>query len=233
MKKDGIVAKIQKLLNMAENGTENEKAIAMVKAQKLMLDYRIEMAEVLGCETEEVVEIAMHEKINAYQEWIDSLVKVVAKNFRCVPLYMRISHTKGKLTRVIICGLEEDAKICKMILEHAFTICEKESKKVVNYYHYRGESTKGIKETFCKAFIRGVKDGYHEQLMSKNRYALAIVVPEEVNQHIAEYGRVGLNRRRTGETDNAYARGYGYQCGQEVASKAPTDDYIEQKAWID
>lgn len=38
--KDNIVKRIQKLLEMAERGTENEKQIALIKAQKLMLDTR-------------------------------------------------------------------------------------------------------------------------------------------------------------------------------------------------
>ncbi|MEG0366596.1 MAG: DUF2786 domain-containing protein [Coprobacillus sp.] len=223
-----ILEKIHKLLSMAEKGTVNEKKTAMIKAQKLMLDHRIEMAEVLGVKKEDIVEIDCSWKVNCYSKWIMDLSGIITKNFRCHPAYCSYAGYKGKVKTLMIIGLKADAEICCEVMEFAVEIANKESKKVVNWYNKRGFSSAGIKQDFMEGFISGIKEGFYQQIISNNKYAVAVVVPAEVNEHCRQYEKKDIITKSVKSAGSDEAKHFGYQTGYKVASGTYDQKIIEQ-----
>lgn len=212
--KDNIVKRIQKLLEMAERGTENEKQIALIKAQKLMLDYHIEEAELNGYDrTNKKVVYKYCAKVNCYASWAMKLSEIITKNFRCHPAYMTVKHSKGKLIKCAIYGFEEDVDICKEVLEKAHQYMEKGSKALVNWYYRCNLSVKGIKEDYCQGFLDGLEEGFHQQILGNQKYAVLVVVPEAVTKETNKLGSKSFATRLVIQAHDQTAQQIGYQDG--------------------
>lgn len=210
-----ILNKINKLLNMADRGTPNEQKIAAMKAQALMLEYRIEIADIFDVDVEKVITVHCNKSVNAYVRWIDNLIQIICENFRCIALYSRPEKTKGKYTQISICGLENDAEICKSVLEYVVKIAQLECKRVINQMRYQGISTKNYKNTFMKGFNEGIKEGFYQQILQNNLYAVAVVVPEEVNDYVAKLVLIDLPFNSFECISDIEVHNAGYQKGIE------------------
>ncbi|MEG0165403.1 DUF2786 domain-containing protein [Anaerorhabdus sp.] len=231
---ENILIRIQKLLNVADRGTPNEQKIAMMKAQKLMLDYRIELADLHGVSVEKVVSLRCAEEVNSYVKWIDDLTRIICKNFRCRPLYFRPKKRKGKFTRTTVCGLEQDAQICKSVLEYAVKVAQCDCKRVINQMQYLGDSpTKGYKNTFMNGFNEGIKEGFYQQILKNNLYAVAEVVPEEVNNYVNTLDKVKLPYNSQKAVEDFIVHDMGYQKGIEFVHDMNNAKGLEIKGSIE
>ena len=100
-----IIEKIKKLLNMTqENGaSENEAIVAALRAQKLMAEYNINVADI---ETSDDSTTIVEESFvcGKNNKWKVRLAAIIAKNFRCRVYFIDKS-------KVVFYGYESDAKI--------------------------------------------------------------------------------------------------------------------------
>lgn len=230
---ENILIRIQKLLNVADRGTPNEQKIAMMKAQKLMLDYRIELADLNGVSVEKVVELYCSEEVNSYVKWIDNLTGIICKNFRCRALYFRPEGKKGKFTMTTVCGLEQDAQICKSVLEYAVKVAQCDCKRVINQMRYLGDSTKGYKNTFMNGFNEGIKEGFYQQILKNNLYAVAVVVPEEVNDYVSTLVSIKLPFNSQKAVEDLIVHDMGYQKGIEFVHDMNNAKGLEVKGKLE
>lgn len=176
-----MMEKIKNLLDLANNNpNENEAIAAALKAQKLMAQYNIELAQLedIGSQSREIVkEVYRNTGKHEMKKWKYSLASIVAKNFRCKNYFL------GRQD-VIFYGYKEDAKIAVQVFTYLYEIGNKLALK--KYYEEKklGHSTKGVMNTY----LIGFKDGIQSDL-EKQCTALMIVIPQEVKDGFTEMSK--------------------------------------------
>lgn len=103
MKQKEIIIKIQKLLALSKSSNQNEAQNAMLKAQKLLIKYKLSLQEVESFSKENVkIEDFRTEQKFRGKSWKSNLAKVIADNFRC---FMYFNTENYKVHRV--CFMEK------------------------------------------------------------------------------------------------------------------------------
>ena len=206
-----IIEKIKKVLELSKNNPfENEAQAAVLKAQELMAQYHITLAEVEDIQDiDEIVEESV--EVGNGKKWKYKLASAVAKNFRCRHFYY------GKST-VVFYGYETDAKIAAQTFTYLFKIGHNKALKERKAYKDRGEWTDGVYNSFCVGFVDGVKSALDKQCT-----ALMVIVPKEVNEayeeRSAHFGTFSSSLRTS--YYGAAARDKGYAAGRSaMESKA-------------
>lgn len=169
-----IIEKIKKVLELSKNNpSENEAQAAALKAQELMAQYHISLAEVEDIQDiENIVEETV--MVGNGKKWKYRLANVVARNFRCRTFYY---GTKI----VVFYGYETDAKIAAETFKYLFNTGHTKARKERAHYRKQGLWTEGVYNNFCTGFINGVGS-----VLDKQCTALMIVVPKEVNDKCDE-----------------------------------------------
>ena len=194
-----IIAKIRKLLEMTqENGaSENEAMVAALKAQKLMAEYNINIADI---ETEDEHTTIVEESFNCGNgdKWKYRLANIIASNFRCKTYFINKSH-------VVFYGYESDAKIALDVFKFLFNIGNKLADRCYYEYYKKGENTRGVKNTFLAGFCEGIND-----VLGKQCVALMIVTPKDVEDSFADKSKNWKNiqsRLRGSNDPRAFEKG--------------------------
>lgn len=194
-----VINKIKKLLAMTEeNGaSENEAMVAALKAQKLMAEYNLTIADIeIKDESHAIVE----ESFDAGKgdKWKYQLANIIARNFCCTTYVIDKRH-------IIFYGYEKDAKIACDVFKFLFTVGNKLADKCYYEYYKKGESTRGVKNAYLAGFCKGIDD-----VLGKQCTALMIVVPKEVKESFEEKTkdfRTMSNRLRMANDGRAYVKG--------------------------
>lgn len=201
-----IISKIEKLLALAGNNpSENEAQAALLKAQQLMAEHNLEMAQFQDKPQEK--KEAHIEYFKGYHNtaWAISLAKVICNNFRC-----NLLRSKGY--GLVFIGLKDDVDICKAIFTFASKTLEKNMMKLRRQYRKQGISTEGISGDYAAGFIAGLKAKYREQV-DKNNWGLVLVKDALVEQKTQEVmnpkakAYTPKTKARSGDAD-IYSRGY-------------------------
>lgn len=170
-----IIEKIKKLLEMTEeNGaSENEAMVAALKAQKLMAEYNLTVADI---GTHDSKEIIVEESFDCGKgdKWKFRLANIIARNFCCTVYFINKTH-------VVFYGYQKDAKIAVDVFKFIFNIGNKLADKCYYEYYKKGENTRGVKNAYLAGFCKGI-----DEVLGKQCTALMIVVPEEVKESFAE-----------------------------------------------
>ncbi len=171
-----IIEKIKKVLELSKNNPSIEEAkSAAIKAQKLMAEYHISIAEVEAIEDiENIVEKRVD--VGTGNKWKYTLSAIVAKNFRCKYFYY------GK-SSVVFYGYEKDAEIAAITFKMLFNVGNKEAAKY--YQKQRMEymsdcryfDGRGIKNAFLNGYLLGIKEELERQCT-----ALMIIIPKQVEE---------------------------------------------------
>ena len=169
-----IISKIKKILELSRNNPSKEEAeSAAAKAQLLMAQYHLELADVEGVEdTDDIFEIEVN--CGKGNKWKYALAGIVAKNFRCKHFYY------GK-ERVVFYGYQTDAEIAAMTFETLFNIGNKDAnnyyqklrnKAIAQGFKFYGD---GIKNSYLIGYLEGI-----QSVLEKQCTALMIVTPTEI-----------------------------------------------------
>lgn len=173
-----IIATIKKLLEMTEaNGcSENEAMVAALKAQKLMAEHNLTIADV---STETAGQEITKEEVvcGTGDKWKYRLAAIIARNFCCETFVVNKSV-------IVFYGYEKDAKIAANVFEFLFKTGNKLADKCYYEYYKKGESTRGVKNAYLMGFCKGIDD-----VLGKQCTALMIVVPKEVSESYNEMSR--------------------------------------------
>lgn len=175
-----IIEKIKKVLELSRNNpSEAEAKAAALKAQRLMAEYHISMAEVDAIEdVENIAEKSVN--VGTGNKWKYGLANIVAKNFRC-------KHFLCGKDTVVFYGYQVDAEIAAETFKFLF---ETGKKAANNYYmKLRNKAQKngnffignGIKNCFLIGYMEGISDGLEKQCT-----ALMIVIPKQVEEKYIE-----------------------------------------------
>lgn len=206
MTEKNIISKIEKLLALAGNNpSEAEAHVAMLKAQKLMAEYNLDMAQFQDKPQEKKEAVTEYFKGYHNTGWAISLAKVICDNFRC-----NILRAAGY--GLVFVGLKEDVAICKAVFTFAANTLDKNMMKLRRQYRKQGLSTDGISGDYAAGFIAGLKAKYKEQV-EENNWGLVLVkdaLVEQKTQDIINPKRKassGNNLNRSGDM-GLYTKGY-------------------------
>jgi len=210
------VEKVTKLLALASSSNENEAQMAMLKAQKLMVQHSIDMAEVEDIKTvkKEVVEGTSGESVVSV--WKTSLANIVANNFKCKLFLTKQYKKRGGI--VTFLGLKEDVEICKAMYSFVLIVAAKGRDKAYNKISENTKySAKGVMGDYIIGFINGLRDRFEEQ-KQKNNWGLMVLCDEEVTEQF-ENMKFKKSTPRAGITisNNSVAKGMGYADGKSCS----------------
>ena len=206
MTEKNIISKIEKLLALAGNNpSEAEAQVAMLKAQKLMAEHNLDMAQFKDQPQEKKEAVTEYFKGYHNTGWAISLAKVICDNFRC-----NLLRAAGY--GLVFVGLKEDVAICKAVFTFAANTLDKNMMKLRRQYRKQGLPTDGISGDYAAGFIAGLKAKYKEQV-EENNWGLVLVkdaLVEQKTQDIIDPKRKshsvkGLNR--SGDM-GLYTKGY-------------------------
>lgn len=206
-----IADKIQKLLNLAGNNPNEEEAqAALLKAQKLMAQYNVDL-ESLGDGKKELKCSLELTKVKANPR--DNQVQVIIANaFACKPIISCGRH-------LMFFGREDNAKAAKSCMEFIHKTMERGIRRICREYGLesseRGASA--IYNGYAKGFIEGLRDTVGAQTV-----ALAVVVPEDVKEAFAKkFPNVSKYKSKSTTWDPSYVNAYhqGKQDGRSAMNK--------------
>ena len=171
----GVIAKIEKLLALAGNNpSEAEAQAAMLKAQKLMAEHNLDMAQFQDKSQEKKEAITEYFRGYHNTNWAISLARVICDNFRC-----NLLRAPGY--GLVFIGLKEDVAICKAVFSFAAQVLDKNMAKLRRQYRKQNLPTDGISGDYAAGFIAGLRDKYKEQV-EKNNWGLILVKDALVEQ---------------------------------------------------
>lgn len=206
MTESNIISKIEKLLALAGNNpSENEAQAAMLKAQKLMAEHNLDMAQFENKSQEKKEAIAEYLQGYHNTHWAISLGKVICNNFRCNLL-------KAPGYGLVFVGLKGDVVICKAVFTFAAHTLEKNMMKLRRQYRKQGLPTDGISGDYAAGFIAGLKAKYNEQV-NRNNWGLVLVkdalVEQKTKDMVDPKKKVSLGKKlsRSGNKE-LYSKGY-------------------------
>lgn len=171
-----IIDKIRKLLAMTEeNGaSENEAMVAALKAQKLMAEYNLTVADIGDEESKKQTIAEVSCDAGKGDKWKYKLASIIATNFCCKTYVVDRRY-------IIFYGYEKDARIATDVFKFLFNTGNKLADRCYYEYYKKGESTKGVKNTYLLGFCQGIYE-----VLGKQCTALALVVPKEVKESFAQ-----------------------------------------------
>lgn len=211
---DKIIDKIDKLLALSRSDNENEARAAMLKAQELIAKHNIDRGE-LGKDEEKNVITMTSQPFR--DDWVQMVAGVIAKNFRCRSLV--IVGRRG-LFRVRFFGFYEDAVVSINIFQYAIKVIRKRFGTLRAIYESAGrEFRKAEKDAYIMGFCSGLEKNFEEQKQSNNQFALALLVPKEVDDFVnsipgvetVQEERVHMNKAQILLFKNGHADGRAFQ----------------------
>ena len=206
MAEKNIISKIEKLLALAGNNpSEAEAQVAMLKAQKLMAEHNLDMAQFKDQPQEKKEAVTEYFKGYHNTGWAISLAKVICDNFRC-----NILRAAGY--GLVFVGLKEDVAICKAVFTFAANTLDKNMMKLRRQYRKQGLPTDGISGDYAAGFIAGLKAKYKEQV-EENNWGLVLVkdaLVEQKTQDIIDPKRKSHSGKRLNRSGDMglYTKGY-------------------------
>lgn len=208
MKEEKIIDKIRKVLELSKNNPSKEEAeAAALKAQKLLAEYHLSMADVEDfMDDDDIVE--GRSDVGGTKKWRWYLADTVAKNFRCK------FYSHG--STVVFYGHSTDVTVAKDTFEYLFKVAHKGACKERDAIHRIHGTSSGVYNSYCMGFVKGLKESLERQCT-----ALMIVVPQDVSDSFDEMSRnFGVHHNNItvrGNHDHvSEARKKGYAAGKDA-----------------
>lgn len=171
-----VLEKVRKLLSLAGNNPSEEEAkAASLKAQKLLAEYNLTIADADDDMKLELTESSFSCGVD--NQWKYSLARVIADNFRCKHYWI------GKRTLVFY-GYKVDCEIAKQVFSFLFKICKKRMTQVADKAYAETGTSRGVRYSYTKGFVAGIKEVLDAQCT-----ALMIVTPPEVIDSFEEMSK--------------------------------------------
>lgn len=205
-----IIARIEKLMAIANDKSDAEADAALLLAQRLMAEYHLSEVEINANDKEEVIttKTDIGYKDNGWKRY---LAGVIARNFRCATYYN--TATRGLHGQIIIfLGEESDARLAQQTYHFAIENGE------YRYNDFRKNffTCHDAKITFLTSYARGINSKFEEQKAANQQWGLVLVQPASVKE---AYSKITL---RSVRNTNAYvrdaysdAKNEGYRAGRQ------------------
>lgn len=221
MTKEQVIEKIQKLLRLANSQNENEAQSAMLMAQKLMAQYKIELSQVEDAEIDHnVVEEEADKKAHS-TAWKRQLALLIAKNFQCETYVVGYRSYK-----TVFIGKQDNVKICKQVYETAIRFIDfnfgiywrttgkyklPRDAKWLGWTELPVSYSIAQKSSYAMGFIYRLKGRFEEQKVKADKEGWGLVLVKDPD--VVEY-KLNLNLSKSNftsantEDSDAYAQGY-------------------------
>lgn len=217
---DSIKSKIQKLLILAKDASDEESHTAMLQARKLMLKHNIHESELVSSfENEKTV---VNERVyrNKLIWWHNKLAQIIAQHFRCSCYRKAIDSYQAEIRFV---GLEEDVQIAVMIYNFARASIHYHSK----FFLLRPEIKRKWKRKhqFKNDYIEGYLAGLNRKFLEQNKSeSLELIVVQDplVVQYYNSLSLTSINihspkkANDVGAWQNGYKDGKKFESGREM-----------------
>lgn len=201
-----IKDKIKKLLALATSPNENEAKAALLRAKKLMMDYKVSEAEVQGLNEQELIHLQCDNvrwTTDSGEIWITSLVDLIADNHLCSCSWMT---RKGTRTHILyIHGLGTDVELCKSVIEYAVGFVRGRIK--IEQRRRTTSDPKAVAASYARGFILGMELMYDEQKDEHPEWGLVVSKPQEVDEYMKSLGERNVRTRKTEFDPLAYIVG--------------------------
>lgn len=223
---ENIILKIKKLLALSKSSNQNEAQNAMLKAQKLLIKYKLSLQEIESYSIEKIKieDFKTNQKFRG-KSWKGNLAQVIADNFGCFLYYNTGSY---KVHRVCFYGKEEDVVIANIMFEYAVKWINLEGNKLVKRMKQdkRRKHFDGIKNDYALGFIAGLKERFKSQIKENESWGLVLqkdqVVIDSYNEFSSGFGRISVNEK--------FNRHYqAYRQGEYDGKKFDISDKIENE----
>ena len=229
-----IIDKIEKLIALSSSDNENEAKAAMLKAQELMAKYEIEMSQINPDKAKERP-VASYTSPSFRDDWVVDLGSLIAGNFRCRAV---ISSRRGSggAFRLKFYGFDEDAQISINIFNYAVKVIRRRMATLRAIYAEAGrEFGRNEKMNYVEGFNAGLHQNFEDQKKQSETFALACLVPAEVNAFVDEIP--GMEEYQNWEFERSrehdLLRQYGYIDGRFSERRGQgTPGRIETGRWL-
>ncbi len=203
MEREKIIEKIKKLReHSVENGCNEAEAIQFaLKAQKLIADNDVEEWEL----ADEVKRVTETEGCKASRPWAQSLLAVVAENFRC-RAYMQKATMRSRSWKPVFVGYKADSEAAALVFEHLL----KTGDRLGHEYEDFAYTDSNAYTNFTMGFVLGVKSE-----LEKQSFELMIVCPKEVDDYM-EGLNLKTSKSRGPRTTNTDSISRGMQQGRDA-----------------
>lgn len=169
-----IISKVKKVLELSKNNpSEVEAKAAALKAQAMMAQYHISLADIEDInDIEEIFEV--HVNVGKGNKWKYLLSGIISKNFMCKRYYI------GK-SIVVFYGYKTDAEIASETFKFLFEFGNKSANRFYQNEKNRAERNgewfdgKGLKNAYLIGFLEGIAE-----VLEKQCTALMLVTPQAV-----------------------------------------------------
>lgn len=213
MENEKILEKIKKLFELAGNNPSAEEAkSAALKAQELMAEYDISMADVDGIDISKTEPIGEVEIDVPAKKWKYTLAQIIAPNFKT-------KHYWHGKEQVRFFGHQTDAIIAAETFQYLFDVGNSLANKLYREAKARGEITENIYNSCVMGFCEGIRQALGEQSV-----ALMVVTPEDVKDEYKEFSR-GFGSFRASRPA-AYRSG-AYSTGKQAGYNAMRRNALE------
>lgn len=234
-----IVKKVKGLLAIAKDENKDEESqSAFLMAQRLMIQYDIDKADIL--EEGEEVEPIGEESVTVYKKlfwWERTLGQIIAKNFRVKMFYnsKRKNGDQRKKTKVVFYGFGKDLELAKEMYILAYEVLLYHSQKYIDRWYEDEEVarerylTESIKASYIRGFLNGLEARFEEQVaVLTERYEVMVLIPKEVEDSYKDYSKefgVYNSKIPPVTVENAYSKGYEEAKRVDFTQKTVGTDY--------
>ena len=207
------------MLALADRGNEHEAKVAIAKAQRLMVEYKLEQDDVLDKNRKREI---IHRETDLYytsyrNTYRDTLASELA-NLYCCEYYI-ISPKKSKKRYIAFTGMPADVEV----LESVFVFAD----DCVNDWFKRFRRQEGwkystaylntLKNTYGAGFAEGIADLLKEQLEEiKQEWGLIPVTPQEAKDFMASLMPLPKKEEPNFDFQNAACFTAGYEDGNHA-----------------
>lgn len=223
-----IIDKIEKLIALSSSDNENEAKAAMLKAQELMAKYEIEMSQINSDKAKERP-VVPYTSPSFRDDWVVDLGSLIAGNFRCRAV---ISSRRGSggAFRLKFYGFDEDAQISINIFNYAVKVIRRRMATLRAIYAEAGrEFGRNEKMNYVEGFNAGLHQNFEDQKKQSETFALACLVPAEVNAFVDEIPGMEEYQNREFERSREHdlLRQYGYIDGKNFQNAGDKERLAE------
>jgi hypothetical protein len=212
MKTETIIQKIRKCLSLSKSPNANEAAAAMAKAQQLMAEYQVTMADIALSEVKEHTE-GIGQRVNPTTA-MHHLAGTIAKVFSCEIYYTQIGWSKGG---VVFVGVEPSAEIAGYAWDVLRRKMEQARKEFLGGVSKRFKRSNRIAraDQYCIGWVVGVRRAC-EKLVPATELPAIIEQYLSAKRDLVEKEARPARKPNTNSAAAEWDANQGYQDGSQV-----------------
>lgn len=226
---NSILQKVQKILAKAENtDNENEREVFMAKAQAMMEEHAITMAQVesiKGSEKREPISITVHVPRGVGRPAKGSLAVRIAKSNRC-------QVRGGYGDSYIFEGMPEDARFAEMLFT---SLCLQAEQSYDPKKKPKWTNGRTFRASFMESFFSTVGNRIVSQARERDRertHSQALVLADVEKRITEKFGKVRYGSRRASSYDSTAAH-YGRKAGENANLSGKTHRGVGTRGMIE